>query len=96
MGRAVTVAIGRASQAQRVHASKLAFARSFVFGTSAHLPFPTAVIRRYLLAAIDMTVLAAENKVRPGRADPHCGAGALAVSGTNRRGDRVVALAQRD
>jgi hypothetical protein len=32
--------------------SKLALERSFVFDTSAHLPFPTAVIRRYLLAAI--------------------------------------------
>ena len=33
--------------------SKLALERSFVFDTSAHLPFPTAVIRSYLLAAID-------------------------------------------
>lgn len=33
--------------------SKLALERSFVFDTSAHLPFRRAVIRRYLLAAID-------------------------------------------
>ena len=33
--------------------SKLVLERAFVFDTSAHLPFPTAVIRRYLLAAID-------------------------------------------
>ena len=33
--------------------SKLALERSFVFDTSAHLPFPTAVTWRYLLAAID-------------------------------------------
>ncbi len=33
--------------------SKLALERSFVFDTSAHLPFPPAVIRSYLLAAID-------------------------------------------
>jgi hypothetical protein len=67
----------------KVMPSKLALESSFVFDTSAHVPFPPAVILRYLLAAIDMTVLSAENKVRPGRADPHCGAGALAVNGTN-------------
>jgi hypothetical protein len=39
--------------------SKLALERSFVFDTSAHLPFPPAVIRRCLLAAIDVTVLSA-------------------------------------
>src|ERR1700712_5269875 len=33
--------------------SKLALERSFVFDTSAHLAFPTAVTWRYLLAAID-------------------------------------------
>jgi hypothetical protein len=36
---------------------------SLVFDTSVHLPFLPAVIRRYLLAAIDLTVLSAENKV---------------------------------
>jgi hypothetical protein len=49
----VTVAIGGALHARQRHASKLAFRCSFVVDTSAHLPFPTAVIRRYLLAAID-------------------------------------------
>jgi hypothetical protein len=30
---------------------------SFVFDTSAYLPFPPAAIRRCLLATVDMTVL---------------------------------------
>ena len=64
-------------------ASNLVHDRSLVFDTSAHLPFPPAGTRRYQLAAIDMTALSAENKVRPGRADPHRGPGALAVSSTN-------------
>jgi hypothetical protein len=56
----VTVAIGRASHARQVHASKVALERTFVFDTSAHLPFPPAVTRRCLLAAIGMTVLGRE------------------------------------
>jgi hypothetical protein len=57
--------------------SKLALERSFVFDTSAHLPFPTAVTRRYLLAAIDSVgtrhghriVVALADKDLPGRAE---------------------------
>ena len=49
----VRVAIGRVSQPRQVHAFKVAREFSLVFDTSAHLPFRTAVIRRYLLAAIE-------------------------------------------
>jgi hypothetical protein len=41
----------------------MALERPFVFNTSAHLPFPPTVIHRCQLAAIEMTVLWAENKV---------------------------------
>ena len=51
----------------------MALERPFVFNTSAHLPFPPTVIRRCQLAAIEMTMLWAENKVRRGHADPHVG-----------------------
>jgi hypothetical protein len=43
--------------------SKLALERSFVFDTSAHLPFPTAVTRRYLLAAIESGTNPARHRV---------------------------------
>ena len=53
---------GRASHARQVHSYKVALERTFVFDTSAHLPFPPAVIRRCLLAAIDMTVRSPRTK----------------------------------
>jgi hypothetical protein len=52
--------------------SKLALERSFVFDTSAHLPFPTAVIRRYLLAAIDSGTNLLGHRVVVALAQPGC------------------------
>jgi hypothetical protein len=43
--------------------SKLALERSFVFDTSAHLPFPPAAIPTCLLAAIDVTLLFADPRI---------------------------------
>ena len=51
----------------KVMPSRLVYERSRVVDTSAHLPFPPAGTRRYLLAAIDMTVLSAAVLVRPCR-----------------------------
>jgi hypothetical protein len=51
------VAIGQHRMHGKVMPSKLALERSFVFDASAHLRFPSAAIPRYLLAAIDVTLL---------------------------------------